>query len=971
MPVYRYRLAQVNLTRIGHQIPQADVGSLVAGDSAAPLYWDITVNASAKTDLDSYMASLGWEFVSTDPTSTVEEVSASVFEKTGGSGRKTPESPLSLGGANQLDVAAGTGVIGYNGSYHEISWNSTNINTTGYAEGAWYVYVDNTETVQHSQVEPDDSQYVRLGGFYYTGMQIGDFEQDPARVDSFMSRVHNLGRVLGAFIANNGGLVQEMVTDLKIVAPACTVQYGLEEYNLTEVDSDDIGTRFFCWYNSADDGWSQEYFWLNFSSGKIPTDRWNDTTQDATTALSASCTFTNGSTNVSTASDLTSEVAVGDVVWLDADSILYMNRVVSINATTITLEENYGGTGGSGASSVGKALPNLTAGKYVKHMVFRTRSDKMHLILGQQEYDTLDEARDAGGPSIPEAISQGTLKMAFTLVQQGDTALDGGLIDIRPLPFHDTIGGSQGAGVITVHGDLSGLSNDDHTQYHNNTRGDARYYQKTEFLNTSTGAPDAGKPIKLDAAGVIDSTMLSGYVAGPASATDEAVARYDGTTGKLIQNSDVRINDSGNVGIIVAPSSTNPLRVTGVELPDFGVNVGSTTSYDNYDVDDYTNFSFHSATGDFEITGLASAVQGKLVIIHNSTDYTCTIRHEDAGSTTGNRFDLPNDDDIVLPPNGSISVTYCVQGSGSRWRMNSSISVGGESYAVTVSAWTLSSGRYYADVTHNLGTTDVFVEAYRTSDNQTVLLDEINRTSTNVVRVWVVNTANLRILVTVGGGAGVGAGTDTDAIHDNVASEISAISEKTTPVFADLLIIEDSADSNNKKKVQVGNLPGGLGGGKSFFADQFITPVGTDWDVNAAAPLQTDATNSAILVRAFDASTDEAVGFILDVPSGATNVRFTTRARARSAQTANAILRFSRREIPDNAAIGSWANYALFTVAIPNNIYFQKDTVQNTLATFGLTAGRLYQCQLFRDADVAGDTLTVDLDLAQMTVEFT
>lgn len=49
--------------------------------------------------------------------------------------------------------------------------------------------------------------------------------------------------------------------------------------------------------------------------------------------------------------------------------------------------------------------------------------------------------------------------------------------------------------------------------------------------------------------------------------------------------------------------------------------------------------------------------------------------------------------------------------------------------------------------------------------------------------------------------------TDTNAIHDNVANEISGVTEKTTPVSADLLIIEDSAASGVKKKVQVGNLP--------------------------------------------------------------------------------------------------------------------------------------------------------------------
>ena len=47
---------------------------------------------------------------------------------------------------------------------------------------------------------------------------------------------------------------------------------------------------------------------------------------------------------------------------------------------------------------------------------------------------------------------------------------------------------------------------------------------------------------------------LAGKIAGPVSSTDNAVARFDGTTGKLVQNSSVLINDSGNVGI----GTTNP-----------------------------------------------------------------------------------------------------------------------------------------------------------------------------------------------------------------------------------------------------------------------------------------------------------------------------------------------------------------------------------------------------------------------------
>lgn len=50
---------------------------------------------------------------------------------------------------------------------------------------------------------------------------------------------------------------------------------------------------------------------------------------------------------------------------------------------------------------------------------------------------------------------------------------------------------------------------------------------------------------------------------------------------------------------------------------------------------------------------------------------------------------------------------------------------------------------------------------------------------------------------------------DAAAIHDNVSAEISVLTEKVTPVSGDHLIIEDSAAANAKKRVQIGNLPGG------------------------------------------------------------------------------------------------------------------------------------------------------------------
>lgn len=53
------------------------------------------------------------------------------------------------------------------------------------------------------------------------------------------------------------------------------------------------------------------------------------------------------------------------------------------------------------------------------------------------------------------------------------------------------------------------------------------------------------------------------------------------------------------------------------------------------------------------------------------------------------------------------------------------------------------------------------------------------------------------------------AGIDSTAIHDNVSGEIAAVTAKATPVNADLVLIEDSAASNAKKKVELDDLVAG------------------------------------------------------------------------------------------------------------------------------------------------------------------
>lgn len=123
-------------------------------------------------------------------------------------------------------------------------------------------------------------------------------------------------------------------------------------------------------------------------------------------------------------------------------------------------------------------------------------------------------------------------------------------------------------------------------------------------------------------------------------------------------------------------------------------------------------------------------------------------------------------------------------------------------------------------------------------------------------------------------GAG-GAGSDTTAIHDNVAGEINAVSEKVTPVDADLLIIEDSADSNNKKKIQIGNLPTGAAGAPLLPLDN-IADFGSG---DAFAGTSLDGGWSSLQSDALTSVDRTVAGFcILKMTGNATPVRGIQRA---------------------------------------------------------------------------------------------
>lgn len=167
----------------------------------------------------------------------------------------------------------------------------------------------------------------------------------------------------------------------------------------------------------------------------------------------------------------------------------------------------------------------------------------------------------------------------------------------------------------------------------------------------------------------------------------------------------------------------------------------------------------------------------------------------------------------------------------------------------------------------------------------------------------------------------------------------------------------------------------GLSGSRSIqiFGGQFDFPSSADWAVTGIAPASTDPQNSAFTVRLFDDTAEEGVGFIAEIPTGTTSIRFDMRTRAYStpAGSVAAVPRLYTRQVTDNAVMGSWsAATTLTSLAYTTNTYYQYDTQTITLSTLGLTAGRVTQFEFTRYGGSGSDTLVGDMALLEIWVTF-
>ena len=149
--------------------------------------------------------------------------------------------------------------------------------------------------------------------------------------------------------------------------------------------------------------------------------------------------------------------------------------------------------------------------------------------------------------------------------------------------------------------------------------------------------------------------------------------------------------------------------------------------------------------------------------------------------------------------------------------------------------------------------------------------------------------------------------------------------------------------------------------------------IGADWTVAGIAPAAVDASNNGLTVRLFDDTTAEGTGFILESPSNSTNMLLELRSRAQTAPggAQTVVPRLYVREIPNNAAVESWSSGIDLTgISIPTNTYFQYSSQSFSLASLDMTAGRISQFELVRNAASASDTLVGDWALLSARITF-
>ncbi len=197
-------------------------------------------------------------------------------------------------------------------------------------------------------------------------------------------------------------------------------------------------------------------------------------------------------------------------------------------------------------------LTSITNNFYTTQRIWMFGNGFRAISPGQFEYKSADEARNAISSELftpPPAVAINGIIIAFMIIQEGETDIVNAVFIDGPKFQGTTLGGGGGSGGS---GDVFGpaTSTVDALVRWDNTIG-------TTVANSSVTLSDTGLMSGLlDPVSAQDAATMN-YVDArfPASSTDNAIARFDSTTGLLLQNSTVIVGDTGLISGVLDPVS--------------------------------------------------------------------------------------------------------------------------------------------------------------------------------------------------------------------------------------------------------------------------------------------------------------------------------------------------------------------------------------------------------------------------------
>lgn len=343
-------------------------------------------------------------------------------------------------------------------------------------------------------------------------------------------------------------------------------------------------------------------------------------------------------------------------------------------------------------------------------------------------------------------------------------------------------------GLITDHGSLTGLGDDDHTQYHTDARADTWLSTKTT-TNLTEGTNLYYTEARVSGnADVVANTAKISYP--PADAAKLAGIE----TGATADQSDAEIETAYNNQVDVVSQ----------------VDAEAGTSSDVYR---WTPERVKQAIdaniplGDLKVAAYRSAALQDVTSTSDITIEWDNTRLED--TDVYDHDNVTNNSQIEVLEDGKYLITGAIvyTGSTSNYRLTQQVTIRINGTTTLDEFWDGGYIRASTGANENSVQFSTILDL-TANDYFEVLTKRISTTAGDGTTVAGTNISVVQLKGIKGDKGDDGAGTlDPNAIHDNVAGEINAISLKSNAAGADEIIIEDSADSFSKKKTTLSSLP--------------------------------------------------------------------------------------------------------------------------------------------------------------------